>query len=322
MNAESMAMRSRLARAGLLLGPAVCLFHPIMPGLALGLGAGLGLLLGNPVPELTKRWITRFLGAAIVGLGAGANWGTVMQAGFQGAAITIVGLCSTFITGLLLARWLRTPRDLALLLISGTAICGGSAIAAVSAVLKPRQEHCAAALAAIFCLNALGFYLFPMAGMLLLMEPAEFGLWAALAIHDTSSVVGAAAAFDPAALPVAITVKLVRTLWIMPVVFALAMLAGGGWSHRRLLPPWFLFGFLGMCGLRAWRPEYGAVYDTLDHVARRLLVAAMLLVGSTLTTTVMSCIGLRPLLLALLLWLVLSVGSLAGIRSGLILWPA
>lgn len=322
VNTNLVPRRSLLAKAALVSFSIACLLAPVSPGLALLLGTGIGLGLGTPAPQLVRRCITRLLGIAIIGLGAGADWRMVVTAGQLGATVTILGLLLTFVLGLALARMLKTPRDLALLLISGTAICGGSAIAAVAAVLRVRQEHAGAALGAVFCLNALALYLFPWLGMQLAIAPADFGLWAALAIHDTSSVVGAAEAFHTDSVPVAIAVKLARALWIAPLAVVLAIAVGGVRAHNRLLPPWFLFGFLALSAARAWRPDYELLWQNLYGSGRRLLVLAIFLVGCSLTSTVLRNVGLRSFALALILWTAVSTASLAAIRMGWIMLPA
>ncbi|MHB1847205.1 MAG: YeiH family protein, partial [Deltaproteobacteria bacterium] len=228
------------------LGAALCLWPKVTPPIALLLGLALALTLGNPYLAVTRRLTHRLLALAVVGLGAGMNLVTVARVGGGGVLYTVLGIATCLTLGTLLARALRVSRDTGLLVTVGTAICGGSAIAAVVPVLDAKDEEVSVSLAIVFVLNAVALFAFPPLGRLFHLSPERFGLWAALAIHDTSSVVGAAVAYGRAAVPVATTVKLARALWIVPVTFGIAAWRARGGRARAAggKKPWFILGFL------------------------------------------------------------------------------
>ena len=192
------------------------------------LGMAFGLTFGAPMAATSRKASRNLLALTVVGLGAGMDLRVVARAGLDGLGYTVAGIAACLGLGAALMRLLRVERNTGLLISVGTAICGGSAIAAVAPSLRPRDHEVAVALATVFLLNALALFVFPAVGRALDLDEARFGLWAALAIHDTSSVVGAAAAYGDHALEVATTVKLARALWIVPVGLAL-----GVWAARR-----------------------------------------------------------------------------------------
>lgn len=289
----------------------------------MGLMAGIAVALtvGNPWPAHTKRWTPLLLQASVVGLGAGMDLLVVLKVGMHGIGWTVAGIALAIAGGLLLARALSVPRDVGILITVGTAICGGSAIAAVAPVIRAKDDDVSVSLATVFLLNSVGLLLFPILGHAFGLDQARFGLWAALAIHDTSSVVGAARQYGDEALRIATTVKLARALWIVPVA-----LAAGAWRARQkdAVPgapkakrPWFIAGFLLAAGLVTFVPVLGPAGHVVFLVARQLLVLTLFLIGAGLSRGALRTVGPRPLLHGVLLWILVGATSLAAIASGL-----
>jgi uncharacterized integral membrane protein (TIGR00698 family) len=307
-----------LARFLLPLLAAACLWPAVGAGEGLLAGLSLGLLLGNPFPAQTRRLASPLLSLSLVGLGAGMDLRAVARAGASGALYTALGIGAALLLGALLSRLLGVPRVLAALLSVGTAICGGSAIAAAAAVLRPKDHETSVALATVFLLNAVALFVFPPLGHLAHLSDGQFGLWAALAIHDTSSVVAAALHWGGGAATVATTVKLARALWIVPVSFAL-----GAWNRRyqeapegqaaKPKRPWFILGFLAAAALTTYVPELRPLGLLAAAGARQLLVLVLFLVGAGLTRGALRAVGVRPLLFGVLLWVAMAGASLAGI---------
>ncbi|WPJ96523.1 putative sulfate exporter family transporter [Coraliomargarita algicola] len=289
---------------------------------ALGLGIGMALLGYNRDCKRWSDWSHRFLQISIIGLGAGLDLPVVAQAGLDGFGITFVSIGLILFCGHWLTRLLRVPSETGLLICVGTAICGGSAIAAVAGVLRPRSQHSATALAVVFALNALALLIFPLLGHLFSLSQQEFGWWAALAIHDTSSVVGAGLAYGPDALLIATTVKLARSLWILPVVClagyycnptSVARPSKGG-RQTYLSMPWFIFGFMGMATAVWLFPEIKPVGDCLFFGSQRVLAAALFLIGLGMVPSMLKQVGWRPLALGLGLWLPTALLSLLALK--------
>ncbi len=281
--------------------------------MALVLGAALSLIWGNPEAGFTGKLSKYLLQAAVVLLGFGLQLGMVLKVGASSLGLTFVSIAATLGLGFLLSRLFHVGRELTTLLSSGTAICGGSAIAAIAPAIGAGSANTAVSLAIVFLLNALALVIFPYVGQLLDLSQEAFGLWAALAIHDTSSVVGASAIYGPEALAVGTTVKLTRALWILPLSFLCSRLtrqqSGAKW-------PWFLGGFLLAALLRSTFAEGAVWWDRLALGGRYLMVATLFLVGAGLTRESLRRIGVRPLLLAASLWLVVSLVSLVAVASG------
>lgn len=294
---------------------AACLLPWVGPAAALAAGVLFSLLVGNPAPARTALWSRVLLQASVVGLGFGLSLGTVMRVGGRSALYTIVGIALTLAAGTLLGRLAGTAGPLSTLISFGTAICGGSAIAAMAPVVKAKSDEIAVSLATVFTLNATALLLFPVVGRLVSLDQGQFGLWAALAIHDTSSVVGAASAFGEEALAVATTVKLTRALWIMPCVLLAALLSR---SEERPKFPLFVAGFVAAAAVRTLLPSLSPLWDAFVAVARQSLVLTLFLIGTGLTRDVLRRVGIRPLAQGAVLWLLVSAGTLAAIVTGLI----
>jgi len=280
--------------------------------LALGLGALLGTALGAPAGSARLGgWLLR---AGIVALGAGMDLGEVLAAGASGLGAAALTIALALVAGGLLGRALGLERDLVLLVSAGTAICGGSAIAAAAPALRARSEHVGAALAVVFLLNAVALVVFPWLGTVLGLEPEAFGRFCALAIHDTSSVVGAAATHGERALEVATVTKLARALWIVPLAAVFARLPaadGANARGRAAAVPGFLLGFLALAGLVELVPALAPAGMLAAEGGRRMLAVALFVFGLELRPARLASLGLRPLSLGLALWALLSVSALA-----------
>ena len=298
-----------------LLGAATLL--PFVPAAAaLVAGVCLALTIGNPFPARTRLIVRELLPLAVVGLGGAMDLGAVLRVGARGIGYTIVSIVLTFAVGILLARLFAVARRTSLLITVGTAICGGSAIAAAAPVLGADDEEISVSLGTVFLLNSAALLIFPWIGHRLGLGESAFGLWAALAIHDTSSVVGAALQYGPAALAIATTVKLARALWIVPVT--LGMGAASGHRAGGAKKPWFILGFLALAAATTFFPQLRAPGLWAAAVARRLLVLTLFLIGLGLSRRTLHAVGVRPLALGLALWAAAAVGVLAAIEAGLI----
>lgn len=314
------APRTALAWTAILLAAAFTLSPWGGAAWGLVLGILIALSLGNPLAPHSGPAAKHLLAIAIVCLGAAMDLELALKIGVQGIGYTAVSLFLAFAMGLALAHWLRVPQTPALLVISGTAICGGSAIAAVAPVLKAADHEIAMAIACVFLLNAVALLAFPWVGHLLDLEPRAFGLWAALAIHDTSSVVGAAAQFPPPALEVATAAKLARALWIAPLALVLARAMAVA-EARELKPPkvgipWFIPGFVAAAALVWYWPVLKPIGTQIAGVGKLGLALALLLIGLNLKPSSLRQLGAGPMWLAVGLWVLLAAGTLGAILMG------
>lgn len=297
-------MALSLLAATPLIGPATALATGIVFSLAAG---------AAPWPARISRLSKQLLQLSVVGLGFGVGLAEIWQAGREALLYTPVGILGTLLAGVLLGRFLKNSSATTVLISFGTAICGGSAIAAMAPVIKAEDEDIAVALATVFSLNAVALLVFPPIGHLFGLTERQFGLWAALAIHDTSSVVGASAAFGGVALAVGTTVKLARAVWISPCVLLAAWI---GKSEQRPAFPLFIFGFVLAAALRWLLPQFAQLWHGFFLVARQGLVLTLFLVGTGLTREVLRRVGLRPLAQGLLLWILVSSATLVVIMEG------
>lgn len=285
-------------------------------------GIVFSLVWGNPFPAQTKQWQTWLLQASVVGLGAGMNLLVVAKVGSRGVGMTLAGLTATIGLGLFFAKLMKTERTTSLLISVGTAICGGSAIAAVAPAIGAKSHQASVSLAVVFLLNAAALLVFPAVGHQVNLGPEAFGLWSALAIHDTSSVVGASTLFGPAALAVGTTVKLARALWIIPLTLLLARV----WKHEEAHAgkpkrPWFILGFVAVAALVTFVPFLTQPGQWVAVGARHVLVLTLFLVGAGVSRDAMKQVGARPLLLGVLLWVVVASATLAAIVFGVLEVP-
>lgn len=285
---------------------------------ALGLGLVFGVRIGNPFLASTGRWTRLLLQSSVVLLGFGMNFGAVVKAGRDGFLFSVATIFGTLALGLVLGRILRTKSKTSTLISAGTAICGGSAIAAVAPAIDAESEDISVSLGTVFILNAVALFVFPLIGHAIGLTPKQFGLWAAVAIHDTSSVVGAAARFGDGALEIATTVKLVRALWIAPVALALGLIFGtrGIKSFGKSIP-WFVLLFIAAALFRSNAPNWfqPSIFDALVNLARAGLNLTLFLIGAGLSREALRRVGFRAFALGLILWIVISVGSLVAVRS-------
>jgi uncharacterized integral membrane protein (TIGR00698 family) len=274
---------------------------------ALIAGFAFSFLFGNPLPKLTSKAGKFLLKLSVIGLGFGVNFVEVLEVGRSSLLLTLLSITATIVLGELLGRFLRIPANTRRLVAFGSAICGGSAIAAMAPVIRARDDEIAVSLATVFSLNALALLIFPPLGHLLDLGQRQFGLWAALAIHDTSSVVGASATFGAVALSVGTTVKLTRALWIAPYTLAAGVILK---SKERSGIPLFIVGFLAAAFINTWLPAYEVVWHGIHVLARQSLVMTLFLIGAGLTRQVLRQVGMQPLLLGIMLWIIVSTTTL------------
>ncbi len=293
----------------------VCLF--ISPPIALVLGLIAALTFGNPFPAQTKKATKYLLQISVVLLGFGMNLTAVFKAGKDGILFTIASIFGTLILGYIVGKLLKINGKTSTLISSGTAICGGSAIAAVSPAINADAEETSVALGTIFILNSIALFAFPFVGQQLNLTQNQFGIWAAIAIHDTSSVVGAAAKYGSEALAIATTVKLARALWIAPVALFYSYLyrdkASGG--KLKIAIPWFIFLFLAATVFRTYTPDIllPSIFDSLINLAKAGLTVTLFLIGASLSRETLKKVGVKPLLQGVILWLVISIVSLIAV---------
>ena len=300
---------------------AFCLFASYIPGMEmlscwctppvmLFLGLAYALICGQGYPSFNKKMSKMLLQYSVVGLGFGMNLHESLASGKEGMTFTIISVIGTLAIGMLIGRkLLKVDRETSYLISSGTAICGGSAIAAVGPVIKAKPANMSVALAVVFVLNAIALFIFPSIGHWLELSQQQFGTWAAIAIHDTSSVVGAGAAYGEEALEVATTIKLTRALWIIPLALATSLIFKS--KDSKITIPWFILYFIIAILLNTFVldsvPQVGT---EVSGIARRFLTLTMFFIGASLSMDVLRAVGIRPLIQGVLLWIVISVGSL------------
>ena len=288
-----------------------CLTPFISAPVALFLGLAFSLILGSPFPIFNKTASTYLLQVSVVGLGFGMNLLDSLRAGSDGMLFTLFSVVSVMFIGILLGKWLGVTKIPSYLIASGTAICGGSAIAAVGPIAKANESEMSVSLATIFVLNAIALFLFPVLGHWMNLSQHQFGMWAAIAIHDTSSVVGAGATYGEEALKVATTVKLTRALWIIPLsVFTSFYFKSKG---DKIFIPWFIFFFILAMVLNT----YVAIPTVLTHdivsVSRQCLTLTLFFIGAGLSRETIKSVGVKPLILGITLWFFIAIISLSFI---------
>jgi uncharacterized integral membrane protein (TIGR00698 family) len=285
----------------------------VSPPVALAMGLVFGLTLPHPFGRANTQFSKFLLQASVVGLGFGMNLHQVLQAGRSGFVYTMLGISFALLAGMGLGALLGVRRVPAFLISTGTAICGGSAIAAVGPITHASDEEMAVALGTVFVLNSVALLIFPAIGAALKLTQSQFGLWAALAIHDTSSVVGAAAKYGAEALTIATTVKLARALWIVPLSIGTAVVRG---AKAKIQWPWFIGLFCLAAVCNTYLPAGAHAYGIAVKVAKIGLTVTLFLIGSGISTATIKRVGHRPLLQGIILWLLVLVGSLWLIRLG------
>ncbi len=279
--------------------------------IALALGIVYALFFKHPYADLSQKAVKWLLKIAVIGLGFGMYMSEALAAGKDGFLLTLFSIITTLGLGYLIGKALKLDKKLSHLIATGTAICGGSAIAAVAPVIRSKNENISIALAVVFILNAIALLLFPYIGHLLDLSQYNFGLWAAIAIHDTSSVVGAAQAYGNEALSVATTVKLARALWIIPVsIISLILFKGKGEGVKI---PWFIFLFLLAIIINTYTKFPETLSVKISSISRLLLVLTLFLIGTSLSKERIKSSGVKPMALGIILWLVISISSLIAI---------
>ena len=285
----------------------------ITPPAALFTGLAFALLCGQAYPKFNKKVSKKLLQYSVIGLGFGMNLHASLASGKEGMLFTIISVIGTMLIGMFIGmKILKMNRDTSYLISSGTAICGGSAIAAVGPVIKAKESDMSVALATIFVLNAIALFIFPTIGEWIGLTQQQFGTWAAIAIHDTSSVVGAGAAYGEEALQVATTIKLTRALWIIPLALVTSVIFRG--SSNKISIPWFILWFVVAILLNTYVldsvPQVG---KAIAGVARKGLIITMFFIGASLSTDTLKAVGIKPLVQGVMLWVLISLGSLAYI---------
>ncbi len=283
------------------------------PAWGLLLGSAAALFAGNPAAESTGKVSKKLLQIAVILLGFGMHLDTVIRVGLTSVWITMISISLTLIIGMTLGRMFGVERDLSLLLSTGTAVCGGSAIAAMSPSIGASQSDTGVAMAVVFLLNGAGLLIFPAIGRFFELSQQQFGFWAALAIHDTSSVVGAAAIYGAEALAIGTTVKLTRALWILPLAIGGAKLNR---SESKAPFQWFLIGFLAAAAARSLFPALEAVWNLGSLAGKHLMTGTLFLIGAGLSRDKLKKIGFKPLFMAVTLWLIISILSLTAVIKG------
>ena len=288
----------------------------VTPPVALFLGLAFALVCGQAHPKFNKKMSKYLLQYSVVGLGFGMNLHASLASGREGMEFTILSVFGTLLIGWVIGRkLLKVDRDTSYLISSGTAICGGSAIAAVGPVLRAKDSDMSVALGTIFVLNAIALFIFPIVGHALGMSQQDFGTWAAIAIHDTSSVVGAGAAYGEEALRVATTIKLTRALWIIPVAILTSFIFKS--KGQRVSIPWFIFFFILAMVFNTYVLGTSAtgiaIGNGINDLARKMLTVTLFFIGASLSRDVLRAVGLRPLVQGVLLWVVISLGTLGYI---------
>lgn len=296
-----------------LVGLIFCLTPWASPPLALLAGLIFGAVATHPYPHESRRASKLMLQIAVVGLGFGMNLQEVLKAGKSGFLYTALSITFAMALGILLGKLMEVCPRSAFLISTGTAICGGSAIAAVGPITGATEDEMSVSLGTVFVLNSIALLTFPTIGLWLKLSQSQFGLWAALAIHDTSSVVGASAKYGAVALAVGTTVKLARALWIVPMSVGTAAVKG---SKSRIQWPWFILFFCLATVANTYLFRGSSVYHFLSGAGKVLLIVTLFLIGASLSPAALRKVGPRPLIQGILLWVVVAVSSLAAIRAG------
>ncbi len=295
------------------------------PPTALVAGILFALLIGHPFAHWNHNLTKWLLQICVVLLGFGMNLPVVLRLGLNGSVFAAATIGATLLLGYWLGRRLALDQKTSTLISVGTAICGGSAIAAVSSVIAASEAEIAVSIGTIFLLNAVALYVFPLTGHVLHLSQAQFGLWAGVAIHDISSVVGAGMSYGPDALTTATAVKLSRTLWIVPLTLALAFglarrkpagtgaEASGRNNQFKMTVPWFIGFFLLASLLRSYVPVISAWSPQISEIARRGMILVLFLIGTSLSLRALRVVGWRTVVTGLTLWLFVSIASLLAI---------
>ncbi len=290
---------------------AVCLLPFVTPAIALFLGLILGFTLGNPFAKMSSKVSKYLLQFSVVGLGFGMNLFESLKSGKEGMLLTVVSVILVLFLGLMVGKALGMRRNISYLIASGTAICGGSAIAAVAPVIEARDDEISVSLGTIFLLNAIALFIFPPLGKFLNLSQEQFGMWAAIAIHDTSSVVGAGAAYGTEALQIATMVKLTRALWIIPLALATALVFKK--KDKKISIPWFILFFVLAMAINTYFNLPDKITSSFIYWAKKGMTITLFLIGSGLSVKALKSVGVKPLISGVLLWIFIGITSLLAI---------
>lgn len=288
----------------------------ISPALALLLGLIFAFTFPNPFPKFNKKTSKYLLQASVVGYGFSMNLQESLKSGAEGMTFTVVSVVGVMVFGVLLGYWLHIQRKTAYLISSGTAICGGSAIAAVGPVIKANENEMAVSLGVVFILNAIALFIFPPIGHMADMSQTQFGTWAAIAIHDTSSVVGAGDAYGQKALEVATLIKLTRALWIIPLALVTMLLFRD--KSAKISIPWFIFLFILAMVINTYCGLPQVFGHTMAFWAKKGMVLTLFMIGASLSPSSIKAVGVKPLILAVMLWIIISVSSFFVVKATIV----
>jgi uncharacterized integral membrane protein (TIGR00698 family) len=312
-NMRDFIQNERSKRIIFILLGVVCLTPLVSSPIALLLGFILAVFIGNPFEKQLHQYIHLLLQISIVGLGFGLKLNEALEAGKSGLILTVISICTVMILGYFIGKFFKLERPLSYLISVGTAICGGSAIAATSPIIKPNTKQISLALAIVFTLNSIALFIYPVIGHFLNLSQEKFGLWCAVGIHDTSSVVGAASKYGNEALKIATTVKLARALWIIPVSLITMFVFKSKDSKIKI--PWFIGYFILAILLNTYFAFFDQFSSGITVLAKSGLNLTLFFIGSTLSIQTLKTIGLKPLILAVFLWIFISAGSLLFILN-------
>lgn len=295
--------------------------EPITSPIALFIGLVFALIFGIPFPTFNKKLSKYLLQAAVVGLGFGMNLQKSLQSGADGMLFTIISVVAVMIFGVLIGKAIKIDDKTSYLISSGTAICGGSAIAAVGGVIKADNNQMAVSLGVVFILNAIALFIFPPIGHIFELSQQQFGTWAAIAIHDTSSVVGAGQAYGAEACELATLIKCTRALWIIPLALVTAFFfrkQNSGETKAKITIPWFILLFVVAMEINTYTPdsiiEYARpVYDNIVIIAKKALVLVLFAIGASLSIKTLKQVGIKPFIQAIALWIIIGVTSLIAV---------
>lgn len=285
---------------------------------ALFVGLMFALIFGTPCAKFNKKLSKYLLQVSVVGLGFGMNLEKSLSSGAEGMMFTIVSVIGVMIVGVMIGRWMKIDEKISYLISSGTAICGGSAIASVGGVIKADSNQMAVSLGVVFVLNAIALFIFPPLGELVGMSQEQFGTWAAIAIHDTSSVVGAGEAYGASACEIATLIKCTRALWIIPLAFATAFLFRKSAASRsaKVSIPWFILFFVVAMVINTYTPTslesvMLPIYSDIAYIAKKFLVVVLFAIGASMSVNTIKQVGFRPMMQAVMLWVLIGVVSYA-----------
>lgn len=283
------------------------------PSIALFLGLIIALIIGNPIEKYNSGISKKLLQISVIGLGFGMNINAAIKSSSEGILFTIAIISITMAVGIIIGKLFKVEKNISLLISSGTAICGGSAIAAVSSAINSKDEDTAVSIGTVFILNAVGLFIFPIIGHYLNMPQESFGMWSAIAIHDTSSVVGAAQSYGDKALAIAVNVKLTRALWIIPLVFAIILFTRN--KNSKIQLPWFIGGYIIAMLIASYIPSINEISLGAAAAAKKLLTVTLFFIGAGITKSNLKKVGLKPLLMGVFLWLLIGIISFYSVKT-------